>query len=476
MVDVTNNNTAVGSCGKSGLVATCTLFSGTSIAPGDQVSIEFDGVINPSSAGSQTVSVSTSSDTPAVTSATYNIVAGHQITQPQVTISSPSAAAGARTVYFVTFATSSTGGLSRQGVSNITVTFPTGTDITSALGNTSVVDVTNNNTAVGSCGKSGLVATCTLFSGTSIAPGDQVSIEFDGVINPSSAGSQTVSVSTSSDTPAVTSATYNIVAGHQITQPQVTISSPSAAAGARTVYFVTFATSSTGGLSRQGVSNITVTFPTGTDITSALGNTSVVDVTNNNTAVGSCGKSGLVATCTLFSGTSIAPGDQVSIEFDGVINPSSAGSQTVSVSTSSDTPAVTSATYNIVAGHQITQPQVTISSPSAAAGARTVYFVTFATSSTGGLSRQGVSNITVTFPTGTDITSALGNTSVVDVTNNNTAIGSCGKSGLVATCTLFSGTSIAAATRSASNSTASSTRTPPDRRRSRSAPARIHPK
>ena len=102
----------------------------------------------------------------------------------------------------------------------------------------------------------------------------------------------------------------------------------------------------------------------------------------------------------------------------------------------------------------MSQPTVTISSPTAAAGARTVYFVKFNTSSpNGGLSRQAVSTITVTFPSGTDISSALGNTSVVDVTANNTAVGTCTKNGLV-TCTLFSSASIPPSHRSASRSTA----------------------
>src|SRR5690242_13563455 len=46
---------------------------------------------------------------------------------------SPSVAAGARTVYFASFSTSGTGGLSRADNDSITVTFPSGTDITSAL-------------------------------------------------------------------------------------------------------------------------------------------------------------------------------------------------------------------------------------------------------------------------------------------------------------------------------------------------------
>ena len=410
-------STAVGACSKSGLIATCTLFSGASIAPGDQVSIEFDGVINPTPAAPQTLKVNTSSDTPQVTSATYNTVTGGQITQPTVSISSPSAAAGARTVYFVNFSTSATGGLSRQAVSQITVTFPTGTDITSALGNTSVVDVTTS-TAVGACSKSGLIATCTLFSGASIAPGDQVSIEFDGVINPTPAAPQTLKVNTSSDTPQVTSATYNTVTGGQITQPTVSLSNHApGAAGVQ--YTVSFATSSpTGGLSRQAVSQIIVTFPTGTDITTGLGNTSVVDVTNHNSAVGACSKSGLIATCTLFSGASIAPGDQVSIEFDRIINPASAGTPTLKVSTSSDTPIVTSSGYSI--GGNPPAPTITSISPSSGpAGGGTAVTIN-GSNFTGSTVKFGSAAATITGNSGTQITvTSPPGTGTVDVIVTN---------------------------------------------------------
>ena len=438
--DVTNGNAIVGSCSKSGLVATCGLNGGQSIAAGHQVSIEIDGIINPP-AGPQTLSVKTTSDLPAVPSATYTTDPGGQITQPSVALLT-SAAAGARSAYQIAFATSSPdGGLSAQGVSQIAITFPTGTDITTVSGNTFVRDVTNGNAIVGSCSKSGLVATCGLNGGQSIAAGHQVSIEIDGIINPP-AGPQTLSVKTTSDLPAVPSATYTTDPGGQITQPSVALLT-SAAAGARSAYQIAFATSSPdGGLSAQGVSQIAITFPTGTDITTVSGNTFVRDVTNGNAIVGSCSKSGLVATCGLNGGQSIAAGHQVSIEIDGIINPP-AGPQTLSVKTTSDLPAVPSATYTTDPGGQITQPIVTLSNHApSAAGVQ--YFVAFATASPdGGLSSQGVSQITVTFPAGTSLV-ASGNTFVRDVTNGNAIVGSCSKSGLVATCGLNGGQSITA--------------------------------
>ena len=434
--DVDAGNAIVGSCGKSGLVATCGLNGGQTIPAGHHVSIELDGVINPS-AGPQTLTVKTTSDLPAVQSATYTTQTGGQVTQPSVTLVT-TAAAGARSEYLVNFQTSSpNGGLTSQGVSQITITFPTGTDITTVSANTFVRDVDAGNAIVGSCGKSGLVATCGLNGGQTIPAGHHVSIELDGVINPS-AGPQTLTVKTTSDLPAVQSATYTTQTGGQVTQPSVTLVT-TAAAGARSEYLVNFQTSSpNGGLTSQGVSQITITFPTGTDITTVSANTFVRDVDAGNAIVGSCGKSGLVATCGLNGGQTIPAGHHVSIELDGVINPS-AGPQTLTVKTTSDLPAVQSATYTTQTGGQVTQPSVTLVT-TAAAGARSEYLVNFQTSSpNGGLTSQGVSQITITFPTGTDITTVSANTFVRDVDAGNAIVGSCGKSGLVATCGLNGG-------------------------------------
>ena len=417
--DVDANNAIVGSCGKSGLVATCGLNGGQMIPAGDHVSIELDGVINPS-AGQQSLTISTTSDVDSV-QASYTTQTGGQVAQPVVTMVT-SSAAGARSEYLVNFQTSSpNGGLTAQGVSQITITFPTGTDITTVSGNTFVRDVDANNAIVGSCGKSGLVATCGLNGGQMIPAGDHVSIELDGVINPS-AGPQTLTVKTTSDLPAIQSATYTTQTGGQVAQPVVTMVT-SSAAGARSEYLVNFQTSSpNGGLTAQGVSQITITFPTGTDITTVSGNTFVRDVDANNAIVGSCGKSGLVATCGLNGGQMIPAGDHVSIELDGVINPS-AGPQTLTVKTTSDLPAIQSATYTTQTGGQVAQPVVTMVT-SSAAGARSEYLVNFQTSSpNGGLTAQGVSQITITFPTGTDITTVSGNTFVRDVDANNAIVG-----------------------------------------------------
>src|SRR5437588_826661 len=66
-----------------------------------------------------------------------------QVTNVSVTDSPPSAAVGARTSYTVAFVTSATGGLVGASNSKITITFPSGTDLTTLV-SSSVTDATTN--------------------------------------------------------------------------------------------------------------------------------------------------------------------------------------------------------------------------------------------------------------------------------------------------------------------------------------------
>jgi hypothetical protein len=68
------------------------------------------------------------------------------VSQPLVTNGNPTAAAGARTIYSVAFNTSANGGLS--GGDQITITFPSGTDITH-LSSSAVKN--SSGTTVGFC-------------------------------------------------------------------------------------------------------------------------------------------------------------------------------------------------------------------------------------------------------------------------------------------------------------------------------------
>ena len=119
---------------QTGQVFSCGLSGGRSIPSGDSVSVELDGITNPTTAATnKTLTVSTTSDLPNVTSAAYTVDPGQQITQPTVTVKPPSSAAGARTVYTIAFTTSSTGGLSAAANSRITITIPSDANLATAV-------------------------------------------------------------------------------------------------------------------------------------------------------------------------------------------------------------------------------------------------------------------------------------------------------------------------------------------------------
>src|SRR3954451_12027148 len=107
------------------------------------------------------------------------------VTNPTVDNASPSAAAGARTLYKVGFSTSTPNGPLRNfDGSQIRVTFATGTTFTGYGGGT-VRDVTTAQD-VGTCGSpSGLLITCSLGTGEVINAGDAVLVTFRAVTTPS---------------------------------------------------------------------------------------------------------------------------------------------------------------------------------------------------------------------------------------------------------------------------------------------------
>ncbi len=423
---------AVGSCfGPSGGASECYLFSGEVINAGDEVRVTLNGITNPSTAGDYNLDVSTTSDITPV-NGSYFVAADNLLSGVTVLHGSPSAAAGARTQYVVGFTASATGGLSPAGNSRIIVSYPGGTTFT-GYGGAEVFNVTTDQ-VVGSCfGPSGGASECYLFSGEVINAGDEVRVTLNGITNPS-AGPHTLSVSTTSDTTAVSSSSYGVVGANQLSGVTAVNGSPSAAAGARTQYVVGFTASATGGLSPAANSRITVSYPSGTTFTGYAG-AEVFNVTTDQ-VVGSCfGPSGLASECYLFSGEVVNAGDQVRVTLNGITNPT-AGSRNLDVSTTSDTTPVTSGSYSVVAANQLTSVSLTLDSP--VAGSTTRWIVGFNASATGGLSSAANSRITVRYPSGTTFAGYAG-AEVFDVTTNQ-AVGSCfGPSGGASECYLFSG-------------------------------------
>jgi hypothetical protein len=273
-------------------------------------------------------------------------VAPSSVSKVTMDDSSPSAAAGAKTVYVVTFTiVSRTGGLSNAAGSTIKLAFPSDTNVGSVSAS-SVDDTTTGANGLGACNPTpGGTIICSLNPGASIAAGDSVRVTLDGVTNPSTAANWIMSVSTSSDTAPANSPAYAVVPARRISQPTVDNSSPSAAPGATTVYVVRFTTSTTGGLSNVAGSAITLVFPSGTGLGSVSAS-SVDDTTTGTNGLGACNPpSGETITCSLNPGASIAAGDSVRVTINGVTNPSTPSGLIMSVSTTSDTSPVNSAPY-----------------------------------------------------------------------------------------------------------------------------------
>jgi len=393
---------------------TFTFFGGAVVHAGDGVSADVEGAVNPATASSaDTVTVSTSSDTTPVVSGHYAIVAGHPVSTPAVTVTT-SPAVGARAGYTVAFTTSATGGLSRAAGSTVTIVFPAGTGL-SSLTSANLTDTTTGQRVGAANSSSTTTLTFTFFGGAVVNAGDAVSADVEGAVNPATASSaDTVTVSTSSDTAPVVSGPYAIVAQHPLSGPAVTVTT-SPAASARAGYTVAFTTSATGGLSGVAGSTVTIVFPAGTGL-SSLTNATLKDTTTGQ-VVGFANSSSTTTLTFTFFGAVVHPGDAVSADVEGAVNPATATSaDTVTVSTSSDTTPVVSSHYAIVAKHTVSIPMV--SPGSHTPGAASVgYTVTFKASATGGLSAAAGSTVTIAFPAGTGLGS-LTSATLTDTTTS----------------------------------------------------------
>ncbi len=369
------------------------------------------------------------------------------VTSVSVVNSSPTDAAGGRTVYSITFDTSSTGSLSTAANSAITVTFPSGTGLTN-VNSSQILTAGNQNIGDCSLNQTNLTATCEFFSNETVAAGAPLTVLLGGIanppVNPTGGQTQSLTVQTTSDTTPV-SASFPVVANNPITKLSVVSSSPTDAAGGRTVYSITFDTSSTGSLSTAANSAITVTFPSGTGLTN-VNSSQILTAGNQNIGDCSLNQTNLTATCEFFSNETVAAGAPLTVVLGGIanppVNPTGGQTQSLTVQTTSDTTPV-SASFPVVANNPITKLSVVSSSPTDAAGGRTVYSITFDTSSTGSLSTAANSAITVTFPSGTGLTNV--NSSQI-LTAGNQNIGDCSlnQTNLTATCEFFSNETVAA--------------------------------
>jgi hypothetical protein len=233
-----------------------------------------------------------------------------------VSVGLSSAAAGATEVdYTAAFTTSSTGALDS---SNGTITLSTSgsTSFASDCSYT-VTDVTTGKSGLGVCPTASSSSAVTITTGgISVGAGDTVHVLAPEVANAPSTGSQSFSVSTSSDL--ASSTTFSLVAANPVSGVSVSLSKTGA--GVQAKYKVTFTTSVTGALDGT-FGQIELTGPKGTKFASSCSYT-VIDHTTHLKAY--------------FLGVRVGAGDEVTVKTPLARNSKKVGSQTLSVWTSSD--------------------------------------------------------------------------------------------------------------------------------------------
>jgi hypothetical protein len=392
---------------------TISLAAGAVADPGDVIAATVDGVGNPATAGSYSVTIQTSSDTKSPASNAVSVVAQKSVSAVTVKNTGPTSAAGALTGYAVSFTTSSTGSLSGQVGSSVTVAFPTGFVVFDT--SSSLIDTTTGQVVGGFAGSGTTSAEAFLAPGAVVQGGDTLTGYLNGVTNSTSTSTtDTVSISTSSDK-AATSSAFSVTAASPVTSVTNVLAGPTDAAGAATGYKVTFKTPASGGLSPAVGSSVTVGLPSG--FTSGNASWSILDKTTN-TVVGS----GSFFGGPLALSSPVAGGDTLVVTLHGVVDSSTPGTANkFSVSTTSSPSVVTAASgVTVVAAQPVLNVAVTDDGPSDAAGAQTNYTVSFKTSSTGALSPADGATVTIQFPFPTTSSFGFSGFTVLDTTTGHT--------------------------------------------------------
>jgi len=400
----------------------------SSVNGGDTLRLVMDGITNSTTASTtDTLTVRTTSDNAsAVASNTFSVGAHHAAGAPTLK-STTTLAAGGTTSYTVRFTTSSTGGLSGDDGSSVTVNLPASAVFQFRGDASSIFDVTTGQPLTSSTAlfsPAGSAVTGYLGPGAVVNPGDALLVTLNGVANPTSAGPYSVTVSTSSDSVSAASNTVTVTAAAAVSGVTAAVTGPTAAAGGLTGYTVRFTTSASGGLSGSSGSQVTVSLPAG--FSSQLASQSALIDTTTGTTIGSVYGSGTTVTGSLQSGAIANPGDTLSADLLGVVNSTTtSNTDTMSVVTTSDTLSAASGPFSVTASSPVTSVSTALSGPTEAAGGLTGYRVTFTTSSSGALSPTVGSALTIGLPSGFSLDTSGAHWSILDTTTD-TVVGSCG--------------------------------------------------
>ncbi len=390
-VDGTDAASATGNHATSTITITPqqTIAQGSSIT----VSIPATAVRNPTTIGSSyTISGHTNVQLIDGDSNSYSI--GQSPTQVVVTSVTPTPnTVGNPATYAIGFSTSSDGAL-LNGISTITVTFPSGTSVKD-FSNASAVQINGSNaSAVGS--SSARTVTITVNQAIAASTAVALSISSSAITNPTTQNNYQLYVATSVQPQGSSPQYYIGTSSNPVTINSVT-PSPSTV-GNNAAYTISITTSSDGALV-AGTSNIIITFPADTLVPDgALPGIMLNGINGDNPTGSSLGR-----TITIVTHTDIAGNSTVAIAIPlsvGLRNPTTTGNKTLAVGTS----AQPAGSKSFTIGQSSTTLSVNSVTPSpATVGSDAGYNITFSTSSDGVLI-GGTSQIVITFPVDTVVT------------------------------------------------------------------------
>jgi hypothetical protein len=382
------------------LISTSTvrLYFGTALTAGYSYTLYFSsgfGLMNPTTASTYTATATLYGTSTQTLSGTVTIGGtGGSVTNLNLTVYP--LLPGTAAQYYVSFTTSTTGTLLSGNY--IYITFPSGTEFptTYNLGQILV----NNVACTGALSLSGTTLTIPVPSSLTSAQ-TYISVQIFsgfGIKNPTTSGYYNLQVSTSKDTTAVTSNSYQVY-GTTISGLNVTADPKSRGSNPRIQ--LSFVTSSSGYLT-VGSDTIVVQFSSNVTMPPVLEHSYIT--VNGTEAIAvtlvSTGKLSITTPVT------ISNNQQVTLVFTpefGITNPSTApATVTIQVSTSKDVSAV-STSYTTTTS-QITQPQVTLTTNGV--GKASGYTVTFQTGAGGALS-AGSGRIYLTLPAGTSVPASI---------------------------------------------------------------------
>ncbi len=320
------------------------------------------------------------------------------ITQANVYLGNSSG--GAISDYTITFNVGANGRLAAGNIIHIAFPIATGVPASVSAGNITVNGVPNTGTVWASGAGNKSLDIVVPYPAT-VAPYGLATVVFNtpaNLVNPAVSAGYALDASTDAENTPVSSNFYYITADSNISTPTASVSPATIfARGQHTVDF----TLGVGGSLTQGVTNITLVYPTAFTLPTTIPYTSIT--VNGTTLAATAVRVRSGNTLEIRSPVTIGSADlnkdvHVVIQTtSGIVNPSLPGNYSIRAYTSIEPRPMTSPVFAITASTttQITQPQVSLFPAFTKSAGR--YQITFSLGAYGGL-MAGVSTINVQFP------------------------------------------------------------------------------